>query len=189
MTRMKVTHTISETTPSFLQHLRELVFIEAKPLKFCSERLTSLVRTLELMNIEDYQPLQEVAMFATLVSTYDRGFLLILEPYESEAATVPNPVLHLACLDAAIAFRPVVERFSSIVVTSGKLWAPSFHLCKINQIIRNFDSSRYVSKNAQLYTCLTRILHDDSCPALLSTHDSHQRIRPGTDIFFFSDTK
>ncbi|EED21465.1 TFIIH complex helicase Rad3, putative [Talaromyces stipitatus ATCC 10500] len=121
MTRMKVTHTISETTPSFLQHLRELVFIEAKPLKFCSERLTSLVRTLELMNIEDYQPLQEVAMFATLVSTYDRGFLLILEPFESEAATVPNPVLHLACLDAAIAFRPVCERFSSIVVTSGTL--------------------------------------------------------------------
>lgn len=120
MTRMKVTHTISETTPSFLQHLRELVFIEAKPLKFCSERLTSLVRTLELMNIEDYQPLQEVAMFATLVSTYDRGFLLILEPFESEAATVPNPVLHLACLDAAIAFQPIKERFSSIVVTSGR---------------------------------------------------------------------
>ncbi|KAF5014314.1 hypothetical protein F66182_14747 [Fusarium sp. NRRL 66182] len=73
------------------------------------------------MNIEDYQPLQEVAMFATLVSTYDRGFLLILEPFESEAATVPNPVLHLACLDAAIAFQPIKERFSSIVVTSGTL--------------------------------------------------------------------
>ncbi|KAL2855907.1 hypothetical protein BJY01DRAFT_204012 [Aspergillus pseudoustus] len=120
-TRMKVTHTISETPLSFLSHVKELTFIERKPLRFCAERLTSLVRTLELINIEDYQPLQEVATFATLVSTYDKGFLLILEPFESEAATVPNPVLHFTCLDAAIAIKPVFERFSSVVITSGTL--------------------------------------------------------------------
>ncbi|KAL2823137.1 hypothetical protein BJX63DRAFT_376405 [Aspergillus granulosus] len=120
-TRMKVTHTISETPLSFLSHVKELTFIERKPLRFCAERLTSLVRTLELINIEDYQPLQEVATFATLVSTYDKGFLLILEPFESEAATVPNPILHFTCLDAAIAIKPVFERFSSVVITSGTL--------------------------------------------------------------------
>ncbi|KAL3475906.1 hypothetical protein BJX99DRAFT_228832 [Aspergillus californicus] len=120
-TRMKVTHTISETPLSFLSHVKELTYIERKPLRFCAERLTSLVRTLELINIEDYQPLQEVATFATLVSTYDKGFLLILEPFESEAATVPNPILHFTCLDAAIAIKPVFERFSSVVITSGTL--------------------------------------------------------------------
>ncbi|KAL3445328.1 hypothetical protein BJX65DRAFT_281530 [Aspergillus insuetus] len=120
-TRMKVTHTISETPLSFLSHVKELTFIERKPLRFCAERLTSLVRTLELINIEDYQPLQEVATFATLVSTYDKGFLLILEPFESEAATVPNPILHFTCLDAAIAIKPVFDRFSSVVITSGTL--------------------------------------------------------------------
>ncbi|KAE8401917.1 hypothetical protein BDV37DRAFT_167704 [Aspergillus pseudonomiae] len=120
-TRMKVTHTISETPPSFLTHVKDLTYIERKPLRFCAERLTSLVRTLELINIEDYQPLQEVATFATLVSTYDKGFLLILEPFESEAATVPNPVLHFTCLDAAIAIKPVFERFSSVIITSGTL--------------------------------------------------------------------
>ncbi|THX31269.1 DNA repair helicase RAD3 [Aureobasidium pullulans] len=120
-TRMKVLHVISETPPSFLQHLKELTFIERKPLRFCAERLTSLVRTLELTNIEDYQPLQEVASFATLVATYDTGFLLILEPYESETATVPNPILHLTCLDAAIAIKPVFDRFSSVVITSGTI--------------------------------------------------------------------
>ncbi|RDW89954.1 TFIIH/NER complex ATP-dependent 5'-3' DNA helicase subunit RAD3 [Aspergillus mulundensis] len=120
-TRMKVTHTISETPLSFLNHVKELTFIERKPLRFCAERLTSLVRTLELINIEDYQPLQEVATFATLVSTYDKGFLLILEPFESEAATVPNPILHFTCLDAAIAIKPVFDRFSSVVITSGTL--------------------------------------------------------------------
>jgi DNA excision repair protein ERCC-2 len=119
--RMKVHHVISETPPSFLEHLKELAFIERKPLRFCAERLTSLVRTLELTNIEDYQPLQEIATFATLVATYDQGFVLILEPYESETATVPNPILHFTCLDAAIAIKPVFERFSSVIVTSGTI--------------------------------------------------------------------
>ncbi|KAF2228004.1 hypothetical protein BDZ85DRAFT_10753 [Elsinoe ampelina] len=120
-TRMKVLHVISETPPSFLQHLRELTFIERKPLRFCAERLTSLVRTLELTSIEDYQPLQEVATFATLIATYETGFLLILEPYESETATVPNPILHFTCLDAAIAIKPVFDRFSSVIITSGTI--------------------------------------------------------------------
>ncbi|KAK0740804.1 hypothetical protein B0T18DRAFT_471892 [Schizothecium vesticola] len=120
-TRMKVRQVISETPPSFLAHLKEYTFIEKKPLRFCAERLTSLVRTLELTNIEDYQPLQEVATFATLVATYEKGFLLILEPYESDTAEVPNPVLHFTCLDAAIAIKPVFDRFSSVVITSGTM--------------------------------------------------------------------
>jgi len=118
---MKVLHVISETPLSFLAHLKELTFIERKPLRFCAERLTSLVRTLELSNIEDYQPLQEVATFATLVATYEKGFLLILEPYETETATVPNPIFHFTCLDAAIAIKPVFDRFSSVIITSGTI--------------------------------------------------------------------
>lgn len=120
-TRMKVLNVVSDTPLAFLSHLRELTYIERKPLRFCAERLTSLVRTLELTNIEDYQPLQEVATFATLVATYETGFLLIIEPFESNTATVPNPVLHLTCLDAAIAIKPVFERFYSVIVTSGTM--------------------------------------------------------------------
>ncbi len=120
-TRMKVRQVISETPPSFLAHLKETTYIERKPLRFCSERLTSLVRTLELTNIEDYRALQDVATFATLVATYEKGFLLILEPYESDAAEIPNPVLHFTCLDAAIAIKPVFDRFSSVIITSGTL--------------------------------------------------------------------
>lgn len=120
-TRMKVRQVISETPPSFLAHLKEYTFIEKKPLRFCAERLTSLVRTLELTNIEDYQHLQEVATFATLVATYEKGFLLILEPYESDTAEVPNPILHFTCLDAAIAIKPVFDRFASVIITSGTI--------------------------------------------------------------------
>lgn len=119
--RMKSRKVTSETPTYFLDHLKEHTFIEKKPLRFCAERLTSLVRTLELTNIEDYQPLQEVATFATLVATYEKGFLLILEPFESDTAEVPNPILHFTCLDAAIAIKPVFDRFSSVIITSGTI--------------------------------------------------------------------
>ncbi|KAF2835731.1 DNA repair helicase rad15 [Patellaria atrata CBS 101060] len=120
-TRLRTLAVIAETPLDFLQNLKDLTFIERKPLRFCAERLTSLVRTLELTNIEDYQPLQEVATFATLVATYEKGFRLILEPFESDTATVPNPIFHFTCLDAAIAIKPVFERFSSVIITSGTI--------------------------------------------------------------------
>ncbi|KAJ8656758.1 hypothetical protein O0I10_007605 [Lichtheimia ornata] len=120
-TRMRVMHVVAETPVSFLQHLKDVTYIERKPLRFCAERLASLVRTLELMDLDHYSSLQKIAAFATLVATYDKGFLLILEPFESENATVPNPVLHFTCLDAAIAIKPVFERFSSVIITSGTL--------------------------------------------------------------------
>ncbi|KAI8070367.1 DNA repair helicase [Gongronella butleri] len=120
-TRMRVMHVVAENPTSFLQHLKDVTFIDRKPLRFCAERLTSLVRTLELTDLEHYSALQKIAAFATLVATYDKGFLLILEPFESDVATIPNPVLHFTCLDAAIAIRPVFERFSTVVITSGTL--------------------------------------------------------------------
>ncbi|OWB72763.1 hypothetical protein B5S31_g2485 [[Candida] boidinii] len=120
-TRMKVLHVVSETPTSFLQHLKHLTFIEKKPLRFCSERLSLLVRTLEVAEIEEFTALKDIATFATLVSTYESGFQLILEPYETENATVPNPILKFTCLDASIAMKPVFERFSSIIITSGTI--------------------------------------------------------------------
>lgn len=120
-TRMRVTNSIQETPASFLHHLKELTFIEKKPLRFCAERLTSLVRTLELTDIEDYQPLQDVATFATLIATYDTGFMLLIEPYETNQEQSFNPMMHFACLDAAIAIKPVFDRFSSVIITSGTI--------------------------------------------------------------------
>ncbi|KAI0374853.1 DNA repair helicase [Pilatotrama ljubarskyi] len=120
-TRMRVLHVVAETPLSFLQHLKDITYIERRPLRFCAERLQSLVRTLELSRLDEFSSLQKVASFATLVATYEKGFLLILEPYETENATVPNPIFHLTCLDPAIAIKPVFERFSTVVITSGTL--------------------------------------------------------------------
>ncbi|KAJ2757173.1 TFIIH/NER complex ATP-dependent 5'-3' DNA helicase subunit [Coemansia pectinata] len=119
--RMRVMHVVAETTPSFLQHIKEITYIERKPLRFCAERLASLVRTLEITDLEEYGALAKVAAFATLCATYDTGFMVLFEPYESDHSTVPNPVLHLACLDAAIAIKPVFQRFHTVIITSGTL--------------------------------------------------------------------
>ncbi|TDL27469.1 DNA repair helicase [Rickenella mellea] len=120
-TRMRVLHVVAETPLSFLQHLKDITFIERRPLRFCAERLQSLVRTLELTNLDEYSSLQKVANFATLVATYEKGFLLILEPFETDNATVPNPIFHFTCLDPSLAIKPVFERFSSVVITSGTI--------------------------------------------------------------------
>ncbi|KAF8605275.1 DNA repair helicase [Ceratobasidium sp. AG-I] len=120
-TRMRVLHVVAETPLSFLQHLKDITYIERRPLRFCAERLQSLTRTLELTQIDEYAALQKVANFATLVSTYEKGFLLILEPFEGENTTVPNPIFHFTCLDPSLAIKPVFERFSSVVITSGTI--------------------------------------------------------------------
>ncbi|KAI0699714.1 DNA repair helicase [Cytidiella melzeri] len=120
-TRMRVLHVVAETPLSFLQHLKDITYIERRPLRFCAERLQSLVRTLELNRLDEFSSLQKVASFATLVATYEKGFLLILEPFETDNATVPNPIFHFTCLDPSIAIKPVFERFSSVVITSGTI--------------------------------------------------------------------
>jgi len=98
---MRVLHVVAETPLSFLQHLKDITYIERRPLRyeniwrtaprtillsyfrFCAERLQSLIRTLELSRLDEYSSLQKVASFATLVSTYEKG---VWNTFPSEAA-------------------------------------------------------------------------------------------------------
>jgi len=119
---MKYGQLISENPRSFLAHLKEHTLIERKTLRVCATRLASLIRTLEISDItQDDRSLVDIVGFATLTSTYDEGFLLILEPYPSDGAEVSDPVLRLVCLDAAIAIRPVFEKVHTVIITSGIL--------------------------------------------------------------------
>lgn len=119
--RLRVQHVVSESPPSFLKDCAQKVCIERKPLRFCAERLSSLMRTLELTDIQDFSALTLISNFATLVSTYTKGFVLIIEPYDDRTPTISNPILHFSCMDASIAIKPVFNRFQSVVITSGTL--------------------------------------------------------------------
>lgn len=156
-TRMRVLHVVAETPQSFLAHLKEITYIEKRPLQFCAERLTSLIQTLNLTNIDEHYALQKIAGFATLVATYEKGFLLILEPYETEHATVANPIFHFTCLDPSLAIAPVFERFSSVVITSGTI-SPLEMYPKILQFQPVIEESypMTLTRNAFLPMVITR---------------------------------
>lgn len=69
--------------------------IAAKTLRFCYDRLTSLTKTLEISDTDELAPLNMLANFATLVGTYEKGFAIIFEPYDSRMPSVPDPVLQV----------------------------------------------------------------------------------------------
>ena len=129
-TRLRVQHKVQESPPSFLKDVYAKVLIDRKPLRFCFERLRSLLKSLELADVESYAALIVLAHFATMVSTYTQGFTIIIELPDDRPASVTaslsaahaiSPVLYFACLDASIAIKPVFDRFNSVVITSGTL--------------------------------------------------------------------
>ncbi|XP_033735565.1 general transcription and DNA repair factor IIH helicase subunit XPD-like [Pecten maximus] len=119
--RLRVQHVVSESPPSFLKDCSQKVCIDRKPLRFCAERLRSLLRTLEIIDLQNFTPLTVISHFATLVSTYTKGFSLIIEPFDERTPTISNPILNFSCMDASIAIKPVFDRFQSVVITSGTL--------------------------------------------------------------------
>ena len=113
---------VSEESPSaFLATLAATAGIDAKTLRFCYERLSSLLKTLQVTDVEEFWGVSCLADFATLVGTYPKGFALIYEPCDERAPAVPDPVLQLCCLDASLAMRPVFAKYSSVFITSGTL--------------------------------------------------------------------
>ena len=112
---------VQETPTAFLASLASATGIDAKTLRFCYDRLTSLLKALEVTDTEEFWGLSTVADFATLVGTYARGFQLIFEPFDERLPNVPDPVLQLCCLDASLAMQPVFTRFASVFITSGTL--------------------------------------------------------------------
>ncbi|KAG7198223.1 hypothetical protein KM043_005630 [Ampulex compressa] len=120
-TRLRVQHVVQESPAAFLRDIQAKVSIERKPLRFCAERLASLLRTMEITDLTDFSPIILVTHLATLVSTYTKGFTIIVEPFDDKTPTVLNPVLHFSCLDSSIAMKPIFDRFQSVVITSGTL--------------------------------------------------------------------
>ncbi len=115
---------LSESPLAFLHRLVNSTSLEAKPLKFAYSRLNSLLRTLNVANLDEFSSLTDVSDFCSLLATYSTGvarFAIILEPNGSSIPGASDPVMQLACLDASLAIAPLFKRFGSIVITSGTL--------------------------------------------------------------------
>ena len=66
-----------ESPAGFLADCAKKVCIDRKPLRFAAERLASLIRTLEISHSNDFSPLTVISHFATLVSSYTKGGLIL----------------------------------------------------------------------------------------------------------------
>ncbi|XP_022824870.1 TFIIH basal transcription factor complex helicase XPD subunit [Spodoptera litura] len=120
-TRLRIQHVVQESPAGFLKDVQARVCIERKPLRFCATRLSSLMKTLEIPDPSNFASLTLITHLATLVSTYTKGFTIIIEPFDDKTPTVSNPILHFSCMDSSIAMRPVFARFQSVIITSGTL--------------------------------------------------------------------
>lgn len=78
-----------------IRSLQNQAGIDQKSLKFCYDRLHSLLLTLEVTNTDEFMHIQTVCDFATLVGTYTRGFTIIIEPYDERMPNIPDPVLQV----------------------------------------------------------------------------------------------
>ena len=113
-----------ETPLAFLHRMTNGTSLEAKPLKFAYSRLSSLLRTLQVSNLDEFNSLTDVADFVTLLATYSEGiakFAIIMEPNGSSIPGALDPVIQLACLDSSLAIAPIFKRFGSVIITSGTL--------------------------------------------------------------------
>lgn len=121
--RLEVERVEKEMPSAFLHNLRTALSIETKPLRFAFTRLNLLLKTLQVADVDEFDPVCRVADFLTLVSTpaFKEGFLLILEPFDERTPHFIDPVLQFACLDASIAIKPVLDKFHSVVITSGTI--------------------------------------------------------------------
>jgi len=127
-TKLTCRDVTNETPLAFLHDMHAVTALERKPLRFTYTRLNSLLRTLEITSLDDFNALQDLANFATLVSTYMEGFAVITEPAGTAMTGISEPLLRLCCLDASIAIKPVLERFQTVVITSGTYY---HHTCPV----------------------------------------------------------
>ncbi|KAG6814339.1 hypothetical protein H0H92_010924 [Tricholoma furcatifolium] len=147
-TRMRVLHVVAETPLSFLQHLKDITYIERRPLRFCAERLQSLIRTLNINRLDEYSALQKVASFATLVSTYEKVF----ERFSSVVIT-SGTISPLDMYPKMLQFTPVVQEtypmtltrnaFLPLVITRGGdqvAISSRFEVRNDPAVVRNFGS-------------------------------------------------
>ena len=103
------------------QMVQKMQLPEPKSLKFAAQRLKSLLYTLEVVDVDSYEPISVIVEFCHLIAAYTQGFKIIIEPFDERLPNVPDPLLNLACLDASLAIKSIFEHFQSVVITSGTL--------------------------------------------------------------------
>lgn len=95
--RLQAENVEKEGPIAFVASVNAQAGIDQKMLRFCYDRLHSLMLTLEISDTDEFLHIQTICDFATLVGTYTRGFSIIIEPFDERMPHIPDPVLQV-CL-------------------------------------------------------------------------------------------
>lgn len=94
--RLDTENVEKESPVSFVVSVLNHAGIDQKSLKFCYDRLHSLMMTLEITDTDEFLHIQTICDFATLIGTYARGFSVIIEPFDERMPHIPDPVLQVS---------------------------------------------------------------------------------------------
>ncbi len=111
-------------------------------LRYCHDRLQSLFRTLRISDLDRYLSLTMASSFASLIGTFNKGFTVLMEPYDARTPHLRDPILRLVSVDASLAMQPVLNKYRNVVITSGTLSPIDFYpkiLSFEAAIARSFD--------------------------------------------------
>lgn len=85
-----------------------------------------------------------VTNLASLVATYYKGFVVIVEPYPvyQDDHLLYDPLLQFYCMDASLATSPIFTKFRNVILTSGTISPMEIYPKMLNfepRISRAFD--------------------------------------------------
>lgn len=104
--RLQTENVEKEGPVAFVASVNAQAGIDQKMLRFCYDRLHSLMLTLEISDTDEFLHIQTICDFATLVGTYARGFSIIIEPFDERMPHVPDPVLQVCLCHAYLQLPP-----------------------------------------------------------------------------------
>lgn len=58
-------------------------------------------------------------MFDVCSYPFFLGFTIVIEPLDEKSGIGHSCTLHLSCMDASVAIRPIFQRYHTVVITSG----------------------------------------------------------------------
>lgn len=109
------------TTPQILTDIKKKTEITPEILHFMYSRFGKFLSKYKVADLKMYTALLDVLSFASLLATYDEGYLVFTEN------TPKGLLIQLVCVNPALAFGSALQLFKRVIVTSGTLSPPQIY--------------------------------------------------------------
>ena len=106
--RLDTENVENEMPVSFVASIHSQAGIDQKMLRFCYDRLHSLMMTLEITDTDEFMHIQTICDFATLIGTYTQDFSIIIKLYDERMPDFRDPFIQVPILlfTVRLAYKP-----------------------------------------------------------------------------------